>query len=179
MATRRPATKRKAAPKRAAKTPAKRGRPSDYRPELCGIVGKLALLGLTDEEMAECIGKPITTFNRWKAEHEEFRESLKQAKKPADAEVAASLFQRAKGYQWDEEQAIKLKEITYGENGKKSSEVERVQIVTVRRVVPPDTMACMYWLNNRDRDRWRHKVDHEHGGKGGGPIILYRDDEGL
>lgn len=177
MATRRPPK-----PKRAANSAKKRrGRPTDYRPELCAVVRKLALLGLTDEEMAEVVGKPIGTFNRWKAEHEEFREALKGGKRPANADVAASLFDRAKGFEWEEQQAIKLKEIRYGENGKKVAEIERVEVITVKRKAPPDTMACMYWLNNRERDsgNWRHKVDHEHGGKGGGPIILYADDEGL
>lgn len=146
-----------------------RGRPTDYRPELCEAVEKLAKLGLTDEEMADVIGKPIGTFNRWKADHEEFREAIKRGKIPADAEVASRMFERAKGYEWDEQQPVKLKVITYGENGKKTSETERVEIVTVRRVVPPDTMAGMYWLNNRQKDRWRQR--HELAGPNGKPLF--------
>lgn len=145
------------------------------------MVGKLALLGLTDEEMADVIGKPIGTFNRWKAQHAEFREALKGGKRPANAEVAFALFHRAKGYEWEEEQAIKVKETKFDASGKKTAEIERVEVVTVKRKAPPDTMAGMYWLNNREREsgNWRQKVEHEHGGKGGGPIILYADDEGL
>jgi hypothetical protein len=158
-------------PKQAANSPKKgRGRPSDYRPEHCEIVEKLARLGLTDEQMAEVIGKPIGTFDRWKAAHEDFREAIKRGKTPADAEVATSLFRRANAYEWDEQLAIKVKDIKFDPNtGKKSSETERVEIVTVRKVVPPDTMACMYWLNNRQKDNWRQR--HEVTGADGKPLF--------
>jgi hypothetical protein len=177
-----PARRKPKSQKQAANSPKRgRGRPSDYKPEICAMVAKLALLGLTDAEMADVIGKPMRTFDTWKAIHPEFQQAIKGNKRPANGDVAVSLFERAKGYEWQEQQAIKVKEIRYSETGKKISEIERVEVVTITRKAPPDTMACMYWLNNRERDsgNWRQKVDVEHGGKGGGPIILYRDDEGL
>lgn len=156
-----------------------RGRPSDFRPELCHVVTKLARLGLTDEEMADVLEKPIGTFDRWKAKHPEFREAIKKGKVETDANVANRLYQRAKGFEWEEQQAIKLKEIKFDASGRKISETERVEVVTVVKKAPPDTGAGIFWLCNRQRDKWRQKVDHEHSGKGGGPIIMYADDEGL
>lgn len=146
-----------------------RGRPSDYRPELCEMVRKLALLGLTDEEMADVIGKPIRTFLEWKVKHPEFQQAIKNGKTPADADVSDRLHQRAMGYEWDEQQPIKLKEIRYGENGKKVAEIEHVKIVTVRRVVPPSEVAGIFWLCNRQRDKWRQR--QEVTGAGGKPLI--------
>jgi hypothetical protein len=35
-----------------------------------------------------------------------------------------------------------------------------------------DTVACIFWLKNRQRDHWRDKIDHEVAGKDGGPIVI-------
>jgi hypothetical protein len=62
------------------------GRPIIYEAEAhCARAFKLALLGLTDLEIAEQFGISELTLNRWKAEHPEFRKSLKNGKVPADA----------------------------------------------------------------------------------------------
>ncbi len=45
-------------------------------------------------------------------------------------------------------------------------------IVPTVKHYPPDTTACIFWLKNRQRDRWRDKQDHEHTGKDGGPIRM-------
>jgi hypothetical protein len=157
----------------------KRGRPTDFKPEYAEQVERLCKLkiGATDEDIAEFFDKAVSTISLWKRKHPEFSEALARGKTLADMAVADSLFRRANGFEWDEDQAIKVKEVIYGENGKRLKETERVEIVRVHRVVPADTNACMAWLSNRQK--WRHKVDHEHTGKGGGPIILYADDEGL
>lgn len=154
-------TTRKPKPSKAAnRSKRSRGRPSDYRPELCETVEKLALLGLTDEQMADVIGKPIGTFNRWKADHAEFREAIKRGKTPADANMAQALFKRGTGFEWDEQQAIKVKEIKFDPNtGRKVSETERVEIVTVHRVAPPDTAAGIFWVCNRQKDLWRQRQE--------------------
>lgn len=156
-----------------------RGRPSDFKPEYCEQAEKLCKLhNATDEELAGFFEKGLATISRWKARHAEFREAIARGKAVADMEIADSLFRRAKGYEWDEDQAIKVKEVHYSD-GKRVSEIERVEIVRVHRMVPADTNACMAWLSNRQKEKWRNKVDHESGGKSLGPVILYRDDEGL
>ena len=43
-----------------------------------------------------------------------------------------------------------------------------------REHLPPDVTACIFWLKKRRRDDWRDKHDHEHTGKGGGPIETKR-----
>lgn len=30
-----------------------------------------------------------------------------------------------------------------------------ISVLTVTRRIPPDTVACMVWLNRHDPDRWR------------------------
>lgn len=137
---------------------------------MCDQVERLLrLYPATDEEIAEFLGKSPATIATWKLKHPEFLEAIKRGKVPADIEVSESLHKRAKGFEFDEQQAVKLKEIKYNEAGRKIAEVERVEIVTVKRVIPPDTMAGMYWLNNRQRAHWRQR--QEVTGKDGAPLF--------
>ena len=156
-----------------------RGRPSDFKPEFCDQAEKLCKLhNSTDEELAAFFEKGLATISRWKKAHLEFREAIARGKAVADMEVADSLYRRAKGFEWTEDLAIKVKEVHYSD-GKRVSEIERVEIVRVHKAVPADTNACMAWLSNRQKEKWRNKVDHESGGKAIGPVLLYTDDERL
>lgn len=127
-----------------------RGRPSRFKEEYVEQVLKLARLGLTDAEMADVFGVTEQTFNNWKKSHPVFFESIKKGKVVSDAEVANSLYERAVGAQWIEEQAFKIKV---------GSNLEKVEIVQLRKAAPPDTAAAFIWLKNRKPDRWRDKPD--------------------
>lgn len=140
------------------------GRPTKYLRKYDEQVYRLCLLGAKDTEIAEFFEIAESTLNLWKLKHRTFSESIKAAKIQADATVADSLNQRALGFRWTENQPIKVKTVLY-ENGKRVSEVERVEIVPVERVVPPDTTAAIFWLKNRQPDTWRdkseQKIEHE------------------
>src|SRR6266702_741795 len=73
------------------------GRPTIYRPELATLARKLALLGATDQEMADALGIDQGTLDRWKTRHKEFRIAIQLGKILADAEIAESLYNRARG----------------------------------------------------------------------------------
>src|SRR5712692_6816611 len=72
------------------------GRPTIYRPELATLARKLALLGATDQEMADALGIDQGTLDRWKMRHKEFRIAIQHGKIRADAEIAQSLYNRAR-----------------------------------------------------------------------------------
>jgi hypothetical protein len=42
--------------------------------------------------------------------------------------------------------------------------------VPYREHVPPDVTAAIFWLKNRQPEKWRDKSETEVFGKGGGPI---------
>lgn len=69
----------------------------------------------------------------------------------ADANVADRLYQRAMGFEHDSEE-IKVVSIGAGEG----SEVQRVPI---KKIYPPDTVAAIFWLKNRQKDKWRDKTE--------------------
>lgn len=126
------------------------GRPSKYKPELPEQAAKLCRLGATDRELAEFFGVSESTLNLWKSEHPEFSESLKRGKAESDARVEQSLYRRALGYSHD---AVKILMT-------KDGDVYREEYV---EHYPPDTVACIFWLKNRQPEHWRDKFDVETG----------------
>lgn len=140
------------------------GRPTKYKEQYCEQAYKLCLLGATDKELANFFEVNEDTIHEWKKVHPKFSESIKDAKESADAEVAKSLNEKARGYRYTKMQPIKVKEVTY-ENGKRVREIEHVEIVPTEEVVPPDTVAGIFWLKNRRKFNWRDKVETEHSGE--------------
>jgi hypothetical protein len=133
-------------------------RPSSFDTEYPEQAYKLCLLGATDKELADFFDVEERTVNRWKKKHPEFCQSLKRGKMDADADIADRLHQRARGFEYDKAVPIKLKEVLY-ENGKRVKETERVEVVMVHEVVPPDTTAGIFWLKNRRPQNWRDRQE--------------------
>lgn len=127
----------------------KPGRPSKYKDEYAEQSRKLYLLGLTDEEVASFFDVALSTLHLWKREHPAFSEANAQGKVVADAQVAASLFERACGYSHPEDD---IRTITLP--GGQGSEI--VITPTIRHY-PPDTTAALKWLFNRQPERWRER----------------------
>ena len=136
------------------------GRPTKFKPEYVKQAYELSLLGLTDIEMARVLGIGERTFNAWKGAHPEFQQALIDGKEIADAKVTQSLYKRATGYEHD---AVKI--VADAKTGAE-------HIVNYTERYPPDTTACIFWLKNRQRAKWRDKVDQEVSGPDGAPISL-------
>lgn len=132
------------------------GRPTDYREEYNEQAEKLCLLGATDKELADFFEVSEQTINAWKQQFPEFLESIKNGKQRADANVAKSLYKRALGYSHPD---VDIRVV--------SGEIVQTPLT---KHYPPDTEAAKHWLNNRQRDKWRSKVDLEQTGANGGPI---------
>lgn len=128
------------------------GRDSLYDPSMNDAVRKLALLGLTDEEMAAFFGIHVRTFHRWKDEYPAFCHSLNEGKTIADANVAESLYKRATG------------EFVVVEKMHVNKQTGEASTVKLTQYVPGEAGAAMNWLKNRRRQDWQDKVDHSHSG---------------
>ena len=98
--------------------------------------------GLTDEQIARNIGIATSTFYEWKKKKLEFSETLKKGKEVVDFEVENALLKRALGYEYEEE--------TY-ENG--------ILTKKVKKQVPPDTTAQIFWLKNRKPNNWKDRIE--------------------
>lgn len=121
------------------------GRPTDYKVEYNVQAYKLCLLGAKDSELADFFGIQESTLNNWKISFPRFMESLKKGKQIADANVADRLYQRAMGFEHDSEE-IKVIGI-------------EIQRIPIRKIYPPDPTSAIFWLKNRQRDKWRDKQE--------------------
>lgn len=142
-----------------------RGRPTLYKPEYAVRAAELCDGGATDQDLAHEFDVSLKSINRWKAAHNEFRLALKDNKPIADDRVQRSLYHKAVGAEYEETQAIKLKRTIY-EDGKRVREEEYVELVPVRKAIPADTTAAIFWLKNRRSQEWREVSKVEHGQPG-------------
>jgi len=134
------------------------GRPTKYKAEYCEQVKKLALLGATDNQVADFLNVDVATINRWKLSHPTFCEALKVGKEELDNQVVKSLFNRAMGYSHAEEKV-------FCSNGE-------IMTHETTKHYPPDATSMIFWLKNRQKADWRDKQDIEHSGKDGNPIEI-------
>lgn len=128
-------------------------RPSKYRDDFAVQAAKFCALGATDAQLADFFEVAVSTVSLWKVQHVKFSEALKVAKEKADQMVEQSLFRRAMGYECDE---VDIK-VVAGE----------VVQTPLRKIYPPDTTACIFWLKNRKPAEWRDRVENVHSGEVG------------
>ena len=122
------------------------GAPTKYLKKYAKEVYKLCLLGAIDKEMADFFEVAESTFYLWKKEHKEFSEAISKGKIAADAQVAEKLFKRALGYSHRETKLFQYEGKIISKN--------------ITKHYPPDVTAIKYWLNNRQRHKWREKIEH-------------------
>ena len=136
------------------------GRPSDYDPAMNDQAFKLALLGMTDAEIAEFFGVAVSTFYLWKKRHPAFSEAVNAGGVQADADVASSLYRRAMG------------EVVYVEKRVKNDD-GGYEVIRLSQQVPSDPGAAKLWLTNRQPGKWRDKqhVDMTTNGKDLPPTV--------
>ena len=120
-------------------------RPSKYKEEYNEQAYKLCLLGAIDKDLADFFDVNIDTIHEWKKVYEGFSESLKRAKDESDAKVVKSLYQRAIGYSHPEDKIMQYEGTPL--------------IVPTTKHYAPDTTAAIFWLKNRQPDKWREKQE--------------------
>ncbi len=144
------------AKKKRKQPPKKVGRKSKLDKIDLGIVQRLAAQGLTDEQMSKILDVSVPAFNRYK-KNPEFRKSLKEGKSDPDRRVEAALFNKAVGFKYTDTVVQKIKIARYK---------EKIVTIEVDKVHPPDTLAIIYWLNNRKPDDWKQRQEVGHTVKG-------------
>ena len=106
------------------------------------LIQGMARDGLTQQQIANNLGISIDTLIENKKKYSEFNNALKKGKEVIDFEVENALLKRALGYEYEEE--------TY-ENG--------ILTKKVKKQVPPDTTAQIFWLKNRKPNNWKDRVE--------------------
>lgn len=104
--------------------------------------------GLTDEQIAKNMGIASSTLREWKKKYPALSAALKKNKEVVDTEVENALLKRALGYEYDEVT------IEVDSNGKQRKKI-------IKKRVPPDTTAQIFWLKNRNPNGWRDRPKDE------------------
>lgn len=105
-----------------------------------------ALSGLTNEQIAHNMDISVKTLYEWCNKYSEFSDALKRAKTIADLEVENALYKRALGY------TVTLNKQKVTKDGYAVDCLEEMHI-------PADTTAQIFWLKNRQPEKWRDKVE--------------------
>ena len=121
------------------------GQPTKLNDKVKEQVKSLALLGLSDKQIADGIGVTEQTINNWKIQDPEFFESLKDWKVQADQDVEKSLYQRARGY------TCKETKTTFVDGEWKQLDIEKHYA--------PDPTSMIFWLKNRKPKEYRDKQE--------------------
>lgn len=104
--------------------------------------------GLTDEEIAR--GKlkvSPATFYDWVNKFPEISEAIKKGKEVIDYEVEQALLRRALGYETQEKRT-------------EMSIKDGLKTVIIKKQVPGDPTAQIFWLKNRRPDKWRERREN-------------------
>lgn len=116
--------------------------------EALTVLSTWAKLGITDKDIADNMGINVKTLYDWKNKYCNISNALKIAKNYADAIIENALYKRACGYTYNE-----IKKETIQDAEGKILQVNKV--TTITKEVAPDVTAQIYWLKNRQPDRWR------------------------
>lgn len=119
---------------------------SEHRIQMLDEARMLGLASATTFEIAQHFDVDPVTIRMWRAKDAEFDTALKRGQLIGDGRVEASLFDRAVGYSFVSEEIKVIKD-----------KIVRVPVV---KHVEPNVTAQIFWLKNRQRDRWRDNVDH-------------------
>ena len=101
--------------------------------------------GLTDEQIAGNMGISHTTLYEWRKKYPNISEALKKGKEVVDVEVENALYKRAIGYDYEET------------TEEQSEDAYKKRVI--KKHMPPDTTACIFWLKNRKPREWRDKQE--------------------
>lgn len=123
------------------------------QPDNIALLKAWARDGLTYEQIAKNIGISRKTLNQWIKKYVPIGNALKKNKELADIEVENSLYKRANGY--------KSKEVT--KELVKDPKTGKLKLAVVKEVikeVPPDPTSMIFYLKNRQPEKWRQKRDY-------------------
>ncbi len=148
------------------------GRPKDeatlYEKYIAGkedLIVASCRMGATNETLAKVLGIGLTTFKRILKEHaDKMKPLLKEGKQEADFRVESELFKRAVGYDYEESETI----VSVDKDGNATP----AKVRKIKRHIPGDVTAQIYWLKNRKPEEWKDRNFVVHEGDKENPVVI-------
>ena len=136
-------------------------------------IRKLAEDGYSEEEIALRSGISPSQFKKWIKKYPKFAQAIELGRREADFSVVEAVYKRATGYNVSTSKTHKLKRIDYDpETGKKIREYEELAVGVDEDHIAPDLRAGIFWLKNRQPDRWGEKAAPAEDVDGGGVVEI-------
>jgi transposase-like protein len=124
------------------------GAPTKYDPKIYPRIAKLlAQRGAILSEIADCFDVTTRTLSNWLNDYPELREAIDAGNDVFNPRVERALAERAIGFYADVEEVFVID--------------KKLEKKIVRKYYPPDVRACIFFLKNRQSDRWRDVQRHE------------------
>lgn len=120
--------------------------------------------GATDEELWNWLGISKNTFYKYKKEHSEFCDALKNGKEEADLTVENTAFKMANGFFIPVKRWFKEHHVYYDDHGRKCEKDEYVEKEEIQ-YIPPNPTMTIFWLRNRKSADWNKQIGNVDGGK--------------
>ncbi len=114
--------------------------------------------GISEENIAKKLNIAYSTFRVYKNKESALSAALKRGKEIYDNEVVEALHKNTLGGVVEVKKAVKLREKIF-DKGKLVKETEVIKMVTEEVYIKPDTLAQIYWLNNRRPEQWKNKPE--------------------
>ncbi len=122
------------------------GRPAVYDAQKHpSAVREMTAAGRRQEDVAKALGVTVTTLYRWRDDHAEFGEAIKQGWRMRDGGVVDALYHKAVGYSHPDVH------IAVSEG--------RVIKTAIVKHYPPSETAAQFILKNRRPGEWKERVD--------------------
>ena len=121
------------------------GRSTKYSDDIVEKAKYWARDGCTDEEIAKKLNIGLRTLYTWLNKYPHFKQALKENKEIVDYQVENALLKRALGFEYEETEMVASKD------GKTT------RVKKIKKIMPPDTTAAIFWLKNRQPLKWRDK----------------------
>lgn len=141
------------------------GRPSKYEENVKSKFSKIEewlQIGISEKDIAERLGIHKATFVEYKKKYSELNDLIKNNRKRPVEEIKASMFKRAKGFEYKEKKVItkyidlddKIKEklMEIGVDVKEMTKPKLVRIEETTKMALPSEAAGLILLQHWDKD---------------------------
>ena len=117
--------------------------------------------GVPEETIARKLSVAQSSFQEYKRKFPELSELLKKGRDTADIAVENALFRAAVGYEYEETHTEFVEGCRSGESGisPHASNTNNKKIVTVKKQIPGNVTAQIFWLKNRRPDLWQDRKE--------------------
>lgn len=117
-----------------------------------------ARAGYSEEAVSQILGVAYSTFRNYVKRYAELKEALRNSQDIANKEVENAAFLASTGRVVKLNKPFKVRKRFYDEmTGKLVREEEVIEYAEQEEFIAPTPTAFMYWLGNRDPERWKYQ----------------------